>query len=187
MTEKQAPGNEKRKWGPLPKNPYEALGVSPNATKDEIRSAWKKMSRKYHPDVNPENKQEAHEWVQVINEAKDILLKPGFKGTHFKGWSPSSGSTYRSRTKAEETYYQQEEARRQREAADRQQRREAADRANQRAEQARQAEENARQAAEAERARQEEETRQREAEAERARQAGEDARQASERARTQQE
>lgn len=177
MTEGQRQTSEKRKWGPFPTDPYEALGISRGASKAEIRTAHRKMSRKYHPDVNPDNKQEATEWAKIINEAKDLLLKPNFKGTHFKGFntgSAGSGSTYRPRTKTEEDYYRREAERQRQEADDRRQRREAADAAAERARQARQAAEDARHAEE-ERVRQEaEEQQRRDEEAERARQTAEE-------------
>ena len=37
------------------KNPYDVLGVSPEATDDEIKKAYRELSRKYHPDANVDN------------------------------------------------------------------------------------------------------------------------------------
>jgi len=47
---------------------YEALGVNKNASEDEIKSAFRKQARKYHPDVNPNDKS-AEEKFKEINEA----------------------------------------------------------------------------------------------------------------------
>ena len=57
------------------KDYYGLLGVKKNANADEIRKAFRKLARKYHPDVNPNNKS-AEEKFKQISEANDILTDP---------------------------------------------------------------------------------------------------------------
>jgi molecular chaperone DnaJ len=54
---------------------YEVLGVSRDATEDEIKKAYRKLARKYHPDVNKEDK-DAAEKFKEINEAYEVLKDP---------------------------------------------------------------------------------------------------------------
>ena len=51
---------------------YSILGVSKTATADEIKKAYRKLARKYHPDVNP-NDEEAKRKFQQANEANEVL------------------------------------------------------------------------------------------------------------------
>lgn len=60
-------------------DPYKVLGVSPDATQEEISKAYKKLARKYHPDLNPNDKH-AQEKMSQINQAYD-LIRSG-KGTN---------------------------------------------------------------------------------------------------------
>ena len=54
---------------------YKALGLDKNASDDDIKKAYRKLARKYHPDLNPNDK-EAHKKFQQINEANEVLSDP---------------------------------------------------------------------------------------------------------------
>jgi molecular chaperone DnaJ len=80
----------------MPKNNdyYETLGVSKSATTQEIKKAFKKLARKYHPDVNKDNQKEAEKKFKEISEAYEVLADPekranydrfGKEGVHFQG------------------------------------------------------------------------------------------------------
>jgi len=56
----------------MSENFYNILGISENATKDEIKKAYRTLQMKYHPDKNPGN-QESHDMTQKINEAYETL------------------------------------------------------------------------------------------------------------------
>src|SRR5436305_330436 len=60
---------------PTYKDYYKILGVARTADEKEIKSAYRKLARKYHPDVNPGDKS-AEEKFKEISEANDVLSDP---------------------------------------------------------------------------------------------------------------
>src|SRR5580765_1214906 len=56
------------------KDYYEILGVKKSASADDIRKAFRKLARKYHPDVNPDKS--AEEKFKTISEANEVLSDP---------------------------------------------------------------------------------------------------------------
>ena len=64
------------------KNPYEVLGVSPNASDDEVKKAYRELTRKYHPDANVNNPLAdlAEEKFKEVQEAYDMIMKQREQG-----------------------------------------------------------------------------------------------------------
>ncbi|MBV8690006.1 MAG: DnaJ domain-containing protein [Candidatus Eremiobacteraeota bacterium] len=58
------------------KNYYDILGVPKNAPEKDIKSAYRKLARKWHPDANPQNARQAEEKFKDIQEAYEVLSDP---------------------------------------------------------------------------------------------------------------
>src|SRR5436189_2927128 len=54
---------------------YKVLGLDKNASQEDIKKAYRKLARKLHPDLNPNDK-EAHKKFQQVNEANEVLSDP---------------------------------------------------------------------------------------------------------------
>ncbi len=61
---------------PQKRDYYEVLGIGKNASAEEIRNAYRKLAIKYHPDRNPNNKEEAEKKFKEISEAYEVLSDP---------------------------------------------------------------------------------------------------------------
>ena len=61
---------------------YEVLGVQKGASEAEIKKAYKKMARKYHPDLNQDDPKAAEEKMKEVNEAYDVLKDPQKKAQY---------------------------------------------------------------------------------------------------------
>jgi molecular chaperone DnaJ len=80
------------------RNPYEVLGVSPNASDDEIKKAYRNLSRKYHPDanINNPNKEQAEEKFKEVQQAYDEIMMQKQKGSSGSYGYGGYGGAYQS-------------------------------------------------------------------------------------------
>ncbi len=81
------------------RDPYDVLGISRNATDDEVKSAYRDLARKYHPDnvansANPAASELFEEKMKEINEAYDTIVTNRRNGTdRAESYSSTSGNT----------------------------------------------------------------------------------------------
>ncbi len=75
---------------------YEVLGVEKGSSEDDIKKAYRKLARKYHPDLNPDNKEEAEQKLKEVNEAYEVLSdsekRQRYDQFGFAGVDPSYGA-----------------------------------------------------------------------------------------------
>ncbi|MDE6659455.1 MAG: DnaJ domain-containing protein [Eubacterium sp.] len=82
-------------------NPYQILGVPDGATEEECTAAYKRLAKKYHPDLNPNNPEAASKMAE-INAAYDQIKN----GKPFEKRAYSSSSAYYYRTHTDFNYYE---------------------------------------------------------------------------------
>ena len=84
-------------------DPYKVLGVSPDASDEEIKRAYRRLAKKYHPDLNPGD-QEAARKMQEVNQAYEQIKNPektwqtGQNG--YGGWYDPFGGAYGQQTRS---------------------------------------------------------------------------------------
>ena len=80
------------------RDPYKVLGVSPDASDEEIKRAYRRLAKQYHPDVNPGD-QEAARRMQEVNAAYEQIKNPektaSSAGGSYGGYDPFGAGYYR--------------------------------------------------------------------------------------------
>ena len=85
-------------------DPYRVLGVSPDATDDEIKQAYRRLAKKYHPDLNPGDENAARR-MQEINAAYEQIKNPE-KAEPAGGYGYDPYGGYRQTHTGEDPYQQ---------------------------------------------------------------------------------
>ncbi|RKT01479.1 DnaJ C-terminal domain-containing protein [Chryseobacterium defluvii] len=87
---------------------YKILGVDKNATQDDIKKAYRKLARKLHPDLNPDDK-EAEKKFKELNEANEVLSNPENRAKYDKyGEHWKHGEEYEKAQQQQKQYQRQD-------------------------------------------------------------------------------
>ena len=90
----------------MAKSPYDVLGVSPGASKEEVTKAYRKLAKKYHPDLNPGNKS-AEKKMSEINAAYEAIKTGNVTSDSYGQYG---NSTYRTESTGSRANYSREDA-----------------------------------------------------------------------------
>lgn len=87
---------------------YKILGVDKNATQDDIKKAYRKLARKLHPDLNPDDKESERKFKE-LNEANEVLSSPENRAKYDKyGENWKHGEEYEKAQQQQRQYQQQQ-------------------------------------------------------------------------------
>jgi molecular chaperone DnaJ len=86
-------------------DPYKILGITQNATDDEVKKAYRNMCRKYHPDKNPGN-EAAEEMFKIVQESYEAIMDQRKNGGTYTGSYGGYAGTGTQTGSSESTYYQ---------------------------------------------------------------------------------
>lgn len=86
-------------------NPYDVLGLKPGATDEEIKKAYRALSRKYHPDanINNPNREQAEEQFKKVQQAYNQIMQEKQQGSGFGGFGSARYAGSSGRAHAQES------------------------------------------------------------------------------------
>jgi curved DNA-binding protein len=88
---------------------YKILGVDKSATQDDIKKAYRKLARKLHPDLNPDDKESERKFKE-LNEANEVLSNPENRAKYDKyGENWKHGEEYEKAQQQQRQYQQQQQ------------------------------------------------------------------------------
>src|SRR5215207_6305230 len=84
----------------MAEDPYKVLGVQRGASDEEVRSAYRKLAKELHPDLNPANKAVAEERFKKVSAAYDIVGDPEKRKQYDRGEIDANGEQRRTYQRA---------------------------------------------------------------------------------------
>ena len=100
-------------------DPYSILGISRDASDEEVKKAYRKLSRKYHPDANIDNpnKEQAEEKFKQVQQAYEQIMKEREQGTGYGNYGSNNYGGFGGFSEQADSGYQDEESMRRQAAA----------------------------------------------------------------------